>query len=540
MSQQSRQVRLGAPAPADGGNAEGPPDGPGPDQASRKPLGLFDAVSIIVGIVVGAGIFRTAPDVFQQVSDPYSGVALWAVGGMLSLIGALCYAELATTYPRTGGDYVYLGRAFGPWLGFLFGWVQLTVLMTGSIGMMAFIFADYFAGLLKAFHGIPLQAPPGTSLPVTWHLFGMEISEDLITWLPATLVVAALTVANIAGVVFGKTIQNLLTVAKVLGLVLLLSAGFVGTAAPEAWSVPDGTPAPPVGVGLALVFVLYTFGGWNDSAFVAAEVRDGKRNITRALILGILIVTALYVVVNIAYVRSLGFVDARNAGNQIAAVVLGRVVGGHGASLMCVLVMVSALGALNGLIFTGARVYSTVGRDHPVFHWMGAWDRGRGTPIPALVTQGLITILFIFLVGTAWGRAAVNEVVKRLGMEPGRWEGQSGFDILLACTAPIFWLFFMLTGFSLYVLRERDRDVERPFKAPFYPEVPLIFCATCAYMCYSSTGYALFRGGRGGLLLLSVLPVLLGLPVYRLSRLLAGSSAARPPGPAGDSAAGPP
>jgi amino acid transporter len=378
-----------------------------------------------------------------------------------------------------------------------------------------------------------------------------------------------LTITNVLGVVFGKTVQNVLTLAKVIGLGAIIVAGFYAPTA-GGWEQPGMSlaelqkatfPGFAPSLGVALVLILYTYGGWNDAAFVAAEVRDGKKNITRALVLGILIIAALYMLVNAAYINGLGFPGAQGS-YQIAADVLNHAFGTGGVTLMCVLVMVSALGAINGLIFTGARVYSTVGRDYPLLSWMGGWDRKHGAPVPALITQGALVLVLIFLVGTTHGRDAINEaleltlvsrkdvetpsgtkVEKSYVLRPMDWEdswlaktdkpegekaaglAKGGFDTLLTCTAPIFWLFFLLTGLSVFVLRERDKHIERPFKVPFYPELPLLFCAMCLYMLYSSTSYALVRGWKGGLVLLGLLPLLLGVVLARVSRGMRQSAA---------------
>jgi basic amino acid/polyamine antiporter, APA family len=527
-----------------------PPGGPTPTDTTpgQGALGLWDAVSIIVGIVVGAGIYQTAPFIFKHTGSPMTAMLAWAAAGVLSLIGALCYAELATTYPRDGGDIVYLNRAFGNWAGFLFGWVQLTVILTGSIGLMAFVFSNYAVRFCQ------------TALD-------MELGV-IAAFAFAGGAVLILTVTNILGVVFGKTVQNVLTLAKMVGLVAIIFAGFY---APKAggWEQPGMTvgqleattfPGFAPSLGVALVLILYTYGGWNDAAFIAAEVRNGKKNITRALVLGILIITVLYLLVNAAYITSLGYPAAQGSA-QIAADVLNSGFGKNGVALMCVLVMVSALGAVNGLIFTGARVYAAIGKDYPILSWMSGWSRQQGAPIPALVTQGVLAMGLLFLVGTNEGRGAINKVleltllsskeVEKKGpkgvetvvektylLKPMNWAdsykaeletkagekatdlAKGGFDTLLTCTAPIFWGFFLMTGISVFVLRERDKDIERPFEVPFYPELPLIFCLSCGYMLYSSISYALERDWKGGLFLLGVLPLLIGLPLYRFSRLM--------------------
>jgi amino acid transporter len=455
---------------------------------AAHPLGLWDAVSIIIGIVVGSGIYETPPLVLQNVSGPAVALALWAVCGLLSLVGALCYAELASTYPRAGGDYVYLGRAFGPWLGFLFGWAQLAVILTGSIGMLAFVFADYAVRLLWG------RAPERA-------------------WPLAAGAVAALSLLNLLGVVVGKGAQNLLTVAKVLGLGGILVAGFCWPAPPtaEAAAAQPGLDA----LKFAMVLVFLTYGGWNDAAYVAAEVRDGGRNIPRALIRGVVGVTLIYVLVNAAYLRGLGFAGARQS-HAVAADVLARPLGEWGVKAMCLLVMVSALGSVNGLIFSGSRVYSTMGADHPLFSWLGRWHRGRGVPVGALLAQALITLAMIAVVGTPWGQNAINATLGRIGLAAVEWQGRGGFETLLRCTAPVFWAFFLLTGVSLFVLRWRDRGLRRPFSVPLFPLLPLIFCATCAYMLWGAVGYS----GKLGLVGAALLAA--GLPLYAVSRAMAG------------------
>ncbi len=448
------------------------------------PLGLWDAVSIIIGIVVGSGIYETPPLVLKNVPGPAAALAVWAVCGLLSLVGALCYAELASTYPRTGGDYVYLGRAFGPWLGFLFGWAQLAVILTGSIGMLAFVFGDYAVRL--------------------WGLPPERASAF------AAAAVAALSLVNLLGVVVGKGTQNLLTALKVVGLGGILVAGFCW---PAASTAEAAVSAPLKDLPFAMVLVFLTYGGWNDAAYVAAEVRDGGRNIPRALIFGVVGVAVIYVLVNAAYLSGLGFAGAQQS-RAVAADVLARPLGEWGVKAMCLLVMVSALGSVNGLIFSGSRVYSTLGADHALFSWLGRWHHRRGVPFGALLAQALITLAMIAVVGTPWGQKGVNELLGRAGLSAVEWEGHGGFETLLRCTAPVFWAFFLLTGVSLFVLRWRDRGRPRPFSVPLFPVLPLIFCATCGYMLWSAANYA----GKLGLVGAGLLVV--GLPLYGLSRAL--------------------
>jgi amino acid transporter len=431
------------------------------EPSTTRQLGLMDAVSLIIGIVIGAGIYETAPFILSCVSGPGEAMLVWTIGGVLSVIGALCYAELATTYPRVGGDYFFQRRAFGPGTAFLFSWSQLTVIMSGSIGLMAFVFADYAV-----------------------RLFGL--SPDDAPWL-AVFSVVALTVANIVGLQSGRRTQNFLTLLKGLGLVAIVLAGFFWPQAPRAAAAAATGGGP--GFGLALILVLYTYGGWNDAAFVVAEMKDKRRNIPRALLAGTAGVALIYLLVNAAYLNGLGFEAAKNS-RAIAADVLQGPLGSAGAGLMSALVMISALGAVNGLILTGARIYAAAGADFPAFSLLARWDSGRGTPVASLVAQMLITLALVLLVGHSAGRALLSAIISALGFGAVSWEGHGGFDTLLKCTAPVFWLFFLLTGVSLFVLRKKDRGIERPFSVPLYPLLPLVFCGMCAYMLYSAVNYA--------------------------------------------------
>ena len=414
----------------------------------------------------------------------------WALGGALSFIGALCYAELVSTYPRSGGDYVFLSRAYGSWAGFLFGWAQLVVLLTGSIGMMAFVFGDYAVSL--------------------WPSLGEMFGKEPATALLAVGAVAFLSLTNILGVVLGKWTQNLLSLLKVLGLVAIAVVGFrYGKADILAVAKPPDNTS----FGMAMIFVLYAFGGWNDSAFVASEVRN-RRNIVRSLLIGIAIITTIYLVVNVAYLRGLGF--DRMRGSWTVAADLGKMVLNEDASrAISVLVMISALGAINGLIFTGSRVYSTLGRDYNLFALLGRWNQKLGSPMWAILIQALVAIAMIGCVGLQFGRDFIDECMTLVHLEKMPWDRYfGGFDTLLSGTAPVFWGFFLLSGLSLFALRQRDQGIQRPFSVPFFPIVPLIFCGTCCYMLYSAIDYAKYIALIGGI------PLLIGLPLYGLSRRL--------------------
>ena len=406
----------------------------------RPTLSLTDAIAIVVGIIVGAGIFRTPALVAGNVDSVSTLVLAWVAGGLISLIGALCYAELASTYPDAGGDYHFLARAFGRRLSFLFAWGRLTVIQTGSIALLAFVLGDYASAVL------PL-GPYSTALY-------------------ASVVVAVLTVLHIGGVPRTVFTQNLLTACEVLGVLLVVAVGLFAPSAPPLGAASASTPA---GFGLVMVFVLLTYGGWNEASYVSAEVRDPGRNMARALVLSILVVTVLYVLVNIALVRGLGL-GGLAASRAPAADLLERVTGRGAAVLVSVLVVISTLTSINATIFTGARSAYAVGRDFRPFRRLGQWHPGRQTPVNALLAQAGIALVLI----------AIGALTRR------------GFETMVEFTAPVFWTFILLAGLALFVLRRREPDRRRPFRVPFYPLTPLLFCATCAYLLYSSLAYTGF------------------------------------------------
>ncbi len=324
----------------------------------------------------------------------------------------------------------------------------------------------------------------------------------------------ALTLLNFFGVVLGKWVQNGLAIVKVLALMLIVLAA-VWAPAENAFQVPEdgGFPRGLSGIATAMILVLYAFGGWNDAAFVAADLKD-RRNIPKALLIGTLGITAIYLLVNFAYIYGMGFEKARGFRFTLAADVLTNAFGTFGGKAISVIVMISALGAMNGLIFTGSRVYLSLGKEHRVFGILGYWNKTLKTPPFALIVQALVTIAMILTVGTRPFQDFVDQGLKTVGIPAIPWgKYGGGFDTLFAGGAPVFWLFFLLTGLSMFALRARDPKIERPFelKAPFYPVLPMIFCAMCLFGFFAAMDYA------GWISLLGFIPLVLGLPLYWLS-----------------------
>jgi amino acid transporter len=425
-----------------------------------KSLSLFDSTCIIVGIIIGVGIYETTPTVASCMGGGIGTLTAWLAGGLLVLCGALSYAELATAYPYQGGDYVYLRRAYSPAAGFMFGWSQLAIIRPGDIALMAFVFARYASTLYAPFaHSVPVYAAAA---------------------------VAGLTIINILGVRNGKWTQNLLTVIKVAGLLFIAAAGLMspGAEAPaSAGSLAGG------GFRLAMILVLFTYGGWNEMAYVAAEIHQPGRNIVRALLLGTSSVVVLYLVINAVFLHALGYGGL--AGSKAVAVdAVAAVMPDSAARVIGVIICISALGAVNGLIFTGARISYAMGTGHRVFKALGRWNPRLGTPVAALILQGWISLIIILLAG-------------------------SFIDTILY-SAPVVWVFFLATGIALFRLRVKDAGRPRPFKVAAYPLTPLLFCAASAFMAVSSVSYA-FHEKPAGLAVLCVM-LLCGAGLYALSR----------------------
>jgi basic amino acid/polyamine antiporter, APA family len=421
------------------------------DTAPRPVLSLRDAIGLIVGTIVGVGIFRTPSLVAEHAGSASVALLAWLAGGLVSLLGALCYAELASTYPNTGGDYHYLTRAFGRRLGFLFAWARLTVVQTGAIALLAFVLGDYAAELLRL-------GPWGSPLC-------------------AGLIVAVLTATNIVGVRQGAATQNVLTTLEIGGILLIALAGLAAEPASAA-TATGGTPAAPGTFGLVMVFVLLTYGGWNEAAYLSGELRDPGRMMVRALVWSLVLVTALYVLVNWTFLATLGVAGVAGS-KAVAADVVHQALGSSGARLTGVLIVLAALTSINAAIFTGARSSYAVGRDVHALGFLGRWHPITRTPVNALLTQGTMALALVGLGGLT----------------------RRGFETMVEYTAPVFWLFLFLTGVALLVLRRRDPARPRPFRVPFYPLTPLAFCATSGYLVYSSLAYT----GLGALVGVGVL-----------------------------------
>ena len=402
----------------------------------------LSAVALIVGIVIGAGIFKTPSLVAGISGDAGWALVLWLAGALISIIGALCYAELCTTYPNAGGDYHFLHRAFGRNISFIYGWSRATIINTGSIALLAFVFGDYMSTLVNL----------GAYSSAIWAL----------------VIVLLLTAVNLAGIHASSQMQTWLTVTEIIGLLAVVVAGF-WVDAPSSGAIQWFAQAPaPAQWGLCLVFVLLTFGGWNESAYISAELKGGPRTMVWVILASMVTLTVIYLLVNTALLLGLGL-SGLSQSKTAAGDLLGLAFGPWAQKALGLFVAIAALTSINATMFVGARTNFAVGSDWKALRKLGQWQVDIGSPKQALLMQAVISIGLIAL-GT---------------------QEADGFSAMVEFTAPVFWGFLFLVGLSLLWLRQTDAHAVRPFKVPLYPVLPLIFCAVCAWLTYSSITYAI-------------------------------------------------
>jgi basic amino acid/polyamine antiporter, APA family len=430
------------------------------EAAPRPMLSVTDGIAIVIGIVIGSAIFETPSLVAGSTGSPSRILFVWVLGAVISSIGALCYAELSATYPDAGGDYHFLRRAWGPNVSFLYGWARMTVIQTGSIALIAFVFGDYASQIYAL----------GKYSPAIY----------------AALLVIVLTVLHLAGVHKSRHGMRWLTGVQIAGLILMIGAGVLAPDREVAAVAPS--PMTAGGFGLAMVLVLLSYGGWNEAAFVSAELHNPQRSAVRVMLISIGIIAAIYILVNVVLIRGLG-VEGMSKSEAVAADYMRVVAGERGAVLVSALVAACAIASISAMIFTGARTTYALGRDFRPLAIVGRWRAGGSVPANALVLQ-VVIILVLITFGALQRR---------------------GFETMVDYTAPVFWMFFLLTTVSLIRLRRKDPR-PRPFAVPLYPATPIVFALVCAYLLYSSIMYT----GIGALIGLAV--VATGLPLLLIGR----------------------
>lgn len=400
----------------------------------RRELGTASAALLVVGGIIGSGIFFTPAEVARALPGSGSIFAVWALGGFVALAGALTYAELGAMLPDAGGPYVYIRRAFGPLPAFLYGWMVLLSIASGAIAAVAMAFAGYLGRFFDL-------APMGGALGVA----------------VATIVVLSIT--NVVGLRPGVALQNVLTGAKIVALTALIVAGLAlwnSLGAPPA--LPDAPPpraSLASGLATAFVAVLFTVGGWQQMNMVAGEIRDPERTIPRALLIGILIVVAIYLGANAVYLRSLGR-DGLAASPAVAAAAASRMVGPMGATFITVAAMISILGFVNVAILANSRLPYALARDGVFFPAVGRIHPRLGTPHIAILLCGGWSLVLLL--------ASRGEI-----------------GALLSGVVFADWIFFGMGAASVFALRRSMPDAPRPYRAWGYPLVPAFFVAAAAF-----------------------------------------------------------
>jgi APA family basic amino acid/polyamine antiporter len=441
-----------------------------PEEAAlhpRRQLGVWHAISVCVGMVVGAGIFKTSPMVAASLAGDGAVYAAWGVGGVLSFIGALCFAELASAFPDPGGDYHFLRLAYGRWLGLLFAWSRFAVIHTGSMALLAFVFGDYLGQLFAL-------GPYGSAVF-------------------AAVAISVLVGLNLRGVQVGLGTQIGLMSGVIGGLLSLGAAGLwlvsQGVAPATPLQVPVGTPGHDM-LGVAMVFVFLAYGGWSDAATLSSEMRDPRRGIVHALMGGLAIVAALYLLANWAYLQGLGL-EGLGRSEAPAAELMKRAFGTAGEVAIVALVAVTSITVMNATLIAGARTTYAAARDLPRPTALGTWDLSRGVPPGAVVAIGAVALALV-------GFGTLT---------------RGGFATMVDYLSPVYWFFLMLSGGAVIVLRRRFPDVPRPFRVPLFPWLPLAFAACSAYLLHASVVYVK-AGAVAGVAVLA----LGGLVLWPLSR----------------------
>ncbi len=450
-------------------------------------LGLFTTVMLVVGGVIGSGIFRKPGVMAAQVGSPELLLGVWVLAGVLTLFGALTNAEIASMIPETGGQYVYFERMYGPFFAFLYGWAIFAIMQCGSIAAVTYVFAEY----ATQFVHLPEFAP---AVEVwSFHVpFVGDVSplKEIGTKGLAAALIVLLTAINYVGVRFGGLVQNVFTVAKVAGMLLLVLGAFAlptgGAAAnltiPSA-NIHLGGLALVAGIAAALQGAFWAYDGWNKLTYIAGEIKQPQRNIPLGLLWGMLIVTAIYLLMNVAYGYVLP-IDQMAQSKLVAADVAERCFP-SGGRWIAAAVMVSTFGTANATILATARLYFSMARMdyfprrlanvHPRFH----------TPAASLVVQGTWSVLLLFS-GT--------------------------FDTLTDTLIFVSWVFYALGAYGIFVLRRKMPDAPRPYRVPGYPLVPALFVAFCAVLVAVTIYQSPRNAGIGLVLILS------GVPLYYLWR----------------------
>ena len=480
------------------------------DHKLVRALGPVDATMIVMGSMIGSGIFIVSAESARLIGAPGWLLSAWAVAGLMTITGALCCSELATMMPRAGGVYVFLREAYGPSIGFLFGWTLFLVIQTGIIAAVAIAFAKFLGVFLSA-----VSTDNYLIRPVSFGGYAISLSSEQLV---AIALIVLLTWTNTRGLEVGKLVQNTFTFAKTAALVAVvvigLSLGWSANSAARSsdwwnswangWNPQIAQPGFAVGGGLALVFLfgkamvgpLFAQTAWTNVTFVGSEVRNPGRNLARAMLAGCSIVVVLYLLANLAYIAVLPFSGIQNAPqNRVAVAMMNALFGHAGAMCMAAAIMISTFGCDNGLILSGARVYFAMARDRLFFEKIGTTNRYH-VPAAALVAQGIWTA-FLTLPRTVTTNSGTGSVIYG-----------NVYTQLLEYIISADLLFYLLLVAAVIVLRRKEPQAERPYRTWGYPIVPIVSIVLAGLVIVDLAWLAPTTSGIG------ILIVLTGVPVY--------------------------
>ena len=429
-------------------------------QSLKRQLGFWDSVAINVGIIIGVGIFRVPNQVAKYVDSAPLILLAWLIGGLISLLGVACYAELSSSFPKTGGTYVFLCEAYGKFVGFLYGWAEFSINRAATIAAVAYVFSTYLQNLIP---------------------FGPQNEK----WI-ALAAIVVFTLVNMIGLHLGIKVQRVLSFFKVLAILGIAGLIFWFSDSSNVSHLNSNSGmnlTHAINFAPALIPILWTFGGWHESTFMSGEFRDTKRDLPLSLIVGALLVTAVYILINAAYLRAIPVREMVNS-KAVASDALMKLFGSTGKLIITIAVLISASGALNSNILTGARVPFSVAQDIPRLAWFGKVDSKFKTPLRSLALNSAWASILVL-----WGN----------------------FEQILFFNAFEIWLFFIFAGASVFILR-RKTGPSAAFSMIGYPWVPILFTLVSAWLCLVTVQSAPREAFFG------ILIILLGAPIYFLMR----------------------
>jgi APA family basic amino acid/polyamine antiporter len=490
-------------------------------------LGLVDSTMLVAGSMIGSGVFIVSAEIARLVGSSGWLLVVWAVTGVLTIIAALTYGELAAMMPRAGGQYVYLREAYGPLWGFLYGWTLFLIIQTGTIAAVSVAFAR-FLGVLT-----PVISP------TNWIVSPITLSRNYavslsMQQLVAILVIVILTIVNTRGLQLGKLIQNVFTSAKTLSLLALIVLGvFIGRNSDaltanftNLWtpgvvspiksdlsfvasvSATGGALGMLIAVCVAQVGSLFSADAWNNVTFTAGEVRDPRRNLPLSLALGTGLVIGLYLLANVAYLCVLPLEKIQHAADdRVGTAAMEVMFGATGGAIMAVAIMISTFGCCNGLILAGARVYYAMAQDGLFFRSTGRLN-ARHVPAMALVLQGVWTALLVL------PRTRLRDPITNAPVRDAAGVEQYGnlYGMLLDYVVFAVLIFYVLTIAGVFVLRRTQPQAERPYRAFGYPLLPAVYIVAATVILLVLAVYRTQTSWPGLLL------VLAGVPIYFLWR----------------------